>query len=94
MMDTRCGSTAAAWIYCHNSPYARSGGRQDRPRCLRRAHGFLVDGALELIEDKFPSLSVEEQASLTAAELKKMSANGITSLMDARVGPNGGGRVA
>ena len=44
--------------------------------------GLLVDGALELIEDKFPSLSVEQQASLTDAELKKMSADGITSLMD------------
>ena len=47
--------------------------------------GLLVDGALELIEDKFPSPSVEQQASLTDAELKKMSANGITSLMDACV---------
>ena len=49
--------------------------------------GLLVDGALELIEDKFPSPSVEQQASLTDAELKKMSADGITSLMDACVGP-------
>ena len=47
--------------------------------------GLLVDGALELIEDKFPSPSVEQQASLTDAELKKMSADGITSLMDACV---------
>ena len=44
--------------------------------------GLLVDGALELIEDKFPSPSVEQQASLTDAELKKMLADGITSLMD------------
>jgi len=44
--------------------------------------GLLVDGALELIEGKFPSPSVEQQASLTDAELKKMSADGITSLMD------------
>jgi predicted amidohydrolase YtcJ len=47
--------------------------------------GLLVDGALELIKDKFPSPSVEQQALLTNAELKKMSADGITSLMDACV---------
>ena len=56
--------------------------------------GLLVDGALKLIEDKFPSPSVEQQASLTDAELKKMSADGITSLMDACVESNGAGRVA
>src|SRR5262249_825879 len=43
--------------------------------------GVLVD--VNLVEDKIPKLLLEKQASLTAAELKKMSAVGITSLMDA-----------
>jgi predicted amidohydrolase YtcJ len=42
---------------------------------------------VSLVEDKIPKLPLEKQASLTAAALKKMSANGITSLMDAQVGP-------
>ena len=36
---------------------------------------------------EIPSPSLEEKAALTAAELKKMSAYGITSLMDAFVTP-------
>jgi predicted amidohydrolase YtcJ len=35
-----------------------------------------------------PRRANQEHASLTAAVLKDMSANGITSLMDARVGPD------
>ena len=82
----------AAWVNsraldltAHNSPYARSGGRQDPPRSLRRAHRLVGRRCPQLIEDKIPSPSVEQQASLTDAELKKMSADGITSLMDACV---------
>ena len=45
---------------------------------------------MKLVEDKIPKLLLEKQASLTAAELKKMSAVGITSLMDARVKPSAG----
>ena len=57
-------------------------------RCLRRAStGLLVDGAVDLVEEKIPTPPIEKRASLTAAVLKKMSADGITSLMDARVGP-------
>ena len=44
----------------------------------------MVDG-VGLVEEK--ELPREERASLTAAVLKDMSANGITSLMDPRVGP-------
>ena len=52
--------------------------------------GLFVDGAVELVENKIPGhQSIEEQASLTGAVLKKMSAYGITSLMDAQVGPTG-----
>jgi predicted amidohydrolase YtcJ len=50
--------------------------------------GFLVEDDVGLVEDLIPELPLEKQASLTAAALKKMSANGITSLMDALVGPN------
>ena len=56
--------------------------------------GLLIDGA-GLVEKKIKEkikATHEEQteghASLTAAVLKDMSANGITSLMDARVGPD------
>jgi predicted amidohydrolase YtcJ len=49
--------------------------------------GFLIDGE-DLVEDKIPELPLKERASLTAAELKKMLADGITSLMDPRVGPD------
>ena len=45
---------------------------------------------MKLVEDKIPKLLLGKQASLTAAELKKMSAVGITSLMDARVKPSAG----
>jgi predicted amidohydrolase YtcJ len=48
------------------------------------APGLVVDG-VGLIEEK--ELSLDRRASLTAAVLKDMSANGITSLMDPRVGP-------
>jgi predicted amidohydrolase YtcJ len=56
--------------------------------------GLLVDGAdlvEETIKEKIKATREEltkEHASLTAAVLKEMSANGITSLMDARVGPD------
>lgn len=49
------------------------------------APGLVVDG-VGLVEEK--KLLPEELASLTAAVLDDMSANGITSLMDPRVGPN------
>jgi predicted amidohydrolase YtcJ len=39
------------------------------------------------VDEKIPSPSLEEKAALTAAELKRMSAYGITSLMDAFVTP-------
>jgi len=38
--------------------------------------------------------SIEHQAELTAAELSKVSALGITSLMDAYVTPGGGQGMA
>ena len=47
--------------------------------------GLVVDG-VGLVEEK--ELSCRERVSLTAAVLKDMSANGITSLMDPRVGPD------
>ena len=49
--------------------------------------GSFADSAAIFVADKLPVPSVEEQAALTAAELKKMSAFGITSLMDAYVTP-------
>ena len=51
--------------------------------------GLFIDGAVDLVENKIRAPIIEEQASLTGAVLKKMSAYGITSLMDARVGPMG-----
>jgi hypothetical protein len=47
--------------------------------------GSFADSAAIFVDEKIPSLSLEEKATLTAAELKKMSAYGITSLMDAFV---------
>jgi predicted amidohydrolase YtcJ len=49
--------------------------------------GSFTDSATVLLASKIPAPSVEEMADLTAAELKKMSAVGITSLMDAFVTP-------
>jgi predicted amidohydrolase YtcJ len=49
--------------------------------------GSFADSAAIFVAEKIPAPSVEEQAALTAAELKKMSAIGITSLMDAFVTP-------
>ena len=49
--------------------------------------GSFADSAAILVADKIPAPTVEEQAALTAVELKKMSAHGITSLMDAYVTP-------
>jgi len=49
--------------------------------------GFLIEG-VDLVEDQIPTLPLKERASLTAAALKDMLANGITSLMDACVGPS------
>jgi predicted amidohydrolase YtcJ len=47
--------------------------------------GSFADSAAIFVDEKIPSPSLEEKAALTAAELKKMSAYGITSLMDAFV---------
>ena len=49
--------------------------------------GAFFDNATALVLDKIPEPSVEERAALTAAELKNMSAFGLTSLMDAYVTP-------
>ena len=49
--------------------------------------GAFIDNATALVLDKIPEPSVEERAALTAAELKNMSAYGLTSLMDAYVTP-------
>ena len=47
--------------------------------------GTFADTATLLVDNKIPVAPLEERARLTAAELKKMSAFGITSLMDAYV---------
>lgn len=64
------------------------------PRCgeiVRDASGAptgaFADDAVDLVARQIPPRPVEERASLTAAELKNMSADGITSLMDALVTP-------
>jgi predicted amidohydrolase YtcJ len=49
--------------------------------------GSFADSAAIMVSDKIPAPGVDEQAELTAAELKKMSAVGITSIMDAFVTP-------
>jgi predicted amidohydrolase YtcJ len=49
--------------------------------------GIFADSATLLVDNKIPVPSLEERARLTAAELKRMSAFGITSLMDAYVTP-------
>ena len=49
--------------------------------------GYFADSASIFVDEKIPSPSLEEKAALTAAELKRMSAYGITSLMDAFVTP-------
>ena len=49
--------------------------------------GAFIDNATALVLDRFSEPSVEERAALTAAELKSMSAYGLTSLMDAYVTP-------
>ena len=49
--------------------------------------GYFADRAAVFVSDKIPEPSLEERATLTAAELKRMSAYGITSLMDAFVTP-------
>jgi predicted amidohydrolase YtcJ len=49
--------------------------------------GSFADSAAIFVDEKIPSPPLEEKATLTAAELKKMSAYGITSLMDAFVTP-------
>ena len=49
--------------------------------------GAFIDNATALVLDKIPEPSVEERAALTMAELKSMSAYGLTSLMDAYVTP-------
>jgi predicted amidohydrolase YtcJ len=49
--------------------------------------GYFADRASIFVDEKIPSPSLEEKAALTAAELKRMSAYGITSLMDAFVTP-------
>ncbi len=47
--------------------------------------GTFADSATLIVDKKIPAPSLEHRAHLTAAELKKMSAVGITSLMDAYV---------
>lgn len=49
--------------------------------------GYFADSASIFVDEKIPSPSLEEKAALTAAELKKMSAYGLTALMDAFVTP-------
>jgi predicted amidohydrolase YtcJ len=49
--------------------------------------GAFADNATLLVSEKIPAPTVEERTALTAAELKDMSAYGITSLMDAYVTP-------
>jgi predicted amidohydrolase YtcJ len=49
--------------------------------------GSFADRASIFVDEKIPSPPLEEKAALTAAELKRMSAYGITSLMDAFVTP-------
>ena len=49
--------------------------------------GYFADRASIVVDEKIPSPPLEEKAALTAAELKRMSAYGITSLMDAFVTP-------
>src|SRR5262245_59542962 len=49
--------------------------------------GTFADTATLLVDNKIPVPPLEEKARLAAAELKKMSAFGITSLMDAYVTP-------
>jgi predicted amidohydrolase YtcJ len=65
--------------------------QRDRNACDASGPGLLIDGA-DLVEEKIKEKikathekQTEHLASLTAAVLKDMSANGITSLMDARV---------
>ena len=50
--------------------------------------GVFADSATLLVEKNIPAPALDEKARLTAAELKKMSAFGITSLMDAYVTPS------
>ena len=49
--------------------------------------GTFADSATLLVDKKIPVPSLEDRARLTAAELTRMSAFGITSLMDAYVTP-------
>ena len=49
--------------------------------------GYFADRASIFVDEKIPSPPLEEKVALTAAELKRMSAYGITSLMDAFVTP-------
>jgi predicted amidohydrolase YtcJ len=49
--------------------------------------GTFADTATLLVDKKIPVPSLEERARLTALELKRMSAFGITSLLDAYVAP-------
>ncbi|MGD9500984.1 MAG: amidohydrolase [Methyloceanibacter sp.] len=49
--------------------------------------GVFADAATLLVDKKIPVLSLDERVRLTAAEIERMSASGITSLMDAYVTP-------
>ena len=49
--------------------------------------GYFADRASIFVDEMIPSPALEEKVALTAAELKKMSASGITALMDAFVTP-------
>ena len=49
--------------------------------------GYFADRASIFVDEHIPSPALEEKVALTAAELKKISASGITALMDAFVTP-------
>ena len=88
MTGTRCGSTAAALRLLGVTAETPDppGGKIARD-ASGAPSGSFADSAAIFVDEKIPSPSLEEKAALTAAELKKMSAYGITSLMDAFVTP-------
>ena len=50
-------------------------------------NGYFADRAAVFVSEKIPEPPLEERVALTAAELKRMSASGLTALMDAFVTP-------
>ncbi len=63
-----------------------AGGKIDRDQSGAPT-GYFADRAAVFVADKIPVPPLEERAALTAAELERMSAYGITSVMDAFVTP-------